>query len=148
MLRSDDSGPAGALAVPVARPGLPALPLLIAVAFLVTVDVRMITPLLPTMAASLDTTVAAIGLAVTAYTLPYGFCQFVYGPLADRFGGIRVVRLAFCLFSGGSIGSAVLGPLVDHGWHRLFLAICGLSLLGLGAAATRLLDRSPHHTRE
>ncbi len=83
--------------------GLAALPLLTALAFLVTVDVRMLTPLLPTMAASLGTTVAAVGLAVTAYMLPYGFCQFLYGPLADRFGGIRVVRLAAIGFGVGTL---------------------------------------------
>jgi hypothetical protein len=32
---------------------------------------------------------------------------------------------------------------VDHGWHRLFLMICGLSLLVLGALAVRLLGASP-----
>ena len=86
-----------------ARPGLTALPLLTALAFIVTVDARMLTPLLPTIAASLGTTVAAVGLAATAYMLPYGFCQFFYGPLADRFGGIRVVRLAAIGFGAGTL---------------------------------------------
>lgn len=58
-------GPSGALAL---RPGLAPLPILTVLAFLVQVDVRMMTPLLPTIAASLGTSVAAIGLAMTAYT--------------------------------------------------------------------------------
>ena len=85
-----------------ARAGFAALPLLTALAFIVQVDARMLTPLLPTMAASLGTSVAAVGLAATAYMLPYGFCQFLYGPLADRFGGIRVVRLAALGFAVGT----------------------------------------------
>jgi MFS family permease len=54
----------------------------------------MMTPLLPEMAVSLGTSVMAMGLAITAYTLPYGLGQFLYGPLADRMGAIRVVRVA------------------------------------------------------
>lgn len=87
----------------VARAGFAALPLLTALGFIVQVDARMLTPLLPTMAVSLGTSVAAVGLAATAYMLPYGFCQFVYGPLADRFGGIRVVRVAALGFGVGTI---------------------------------------------
>ena len=39
---------------------------------------------------------------------------------------------AFFLFLGGALGTAAFGPLVDAGWHRLFLLICGLGLLLLG----------------
>jgi predicted MFS family arabinose efflux permease len=78
----------------VARAGLSPLLLLTALAFLVQVDARVTSPLLPAIADSLGASVTAIGLAATAYMLPYGLCQFVYGPLADRLGVIRVVRVA------------------------------------------------------
>jgi len=54
----------------------------------------MMVPLLPAIAASFGTSVAAIGLAATAYMLPYGVCQFAYGALAARHGAIAVVRAA------------------------------------------------------
>ena len=41
------------------------------------------------------------------------------------------------------MGAAIFGPLVDHGWHRLFLAICGTSLVAIGAVAVPLLGRAP-----
>ena len=63
--------------------------------------------------------------------------------LAPEARGTAVALFAFFLFVGGAIGSALFGPLVDHGWHRLFLAICGVSLLVLGAFAVRLLEVSP-----
>jgi len=63
--------------------------------------------------------------------------------LAPEARGTAVALFAFFLFVGGAIGSALFGPLVDHGWHRLFLAICGVSLLVLGAFAVRLLGASP-----
>ena len=52
--------------------GLAPFSLLAALAFLVQVDVRMMTPLLPTIAHSLGTSVTAMGLAMTLYMLPYG----------------------------------------------------------------------------
>jgi predicted MFS family arabinose efflux permease len=82
-----------------AQAGVSPLALFMALAFLVTVDTRIMTPLLPTMAASLGTTVAAM----TAYMLPYGLCQLLYGPLADRFGPIRVVRAAALGFGAGTL---------------------------------------------
>ena len=63
--------------------------------------------------------------------------------LAPEARGTAVALFAFFLFVGGAIGSALFGPLVDHGWHRLFLASCGVSLLVLGAFAVRLLGASP-----
>jgi predicted MFS family arabinose efflux permease len=63
--------------------------------------------------------------------------------LAPEARGTAVALFAFFLFLGGAIGSALFGPLVDHGWHRLFLAICGVSLLVLGGFAVRLLEVSP-----
>jgi predicted MFS family arabinose efflux permease len=63
--------------------------------------------------------------------------------LAPEARGTAVALFAFFLFLGGALGSALFGPLVDHGWHRLFLLICGLSLLALGALAVRLLGTSP-----
>jgi predicted MFS family arabinose efflux permease len=83
--------------------GLAPLSLLTAIAFLVEMDVRMMTPLLPTIAQSLGTSVAGIGLTMTLYMLPYGLCQFFYGPLGDRHGSIRVIRVAAFGFGMGSL---------------------------------------------
>ncbi len=52
---------------------------------------------------------------VTAYTLPYGFFQLAYGPLADRFGRLRVVSACMTVFSIGtfSCGLASNLPVMD-----------------------------------
>ena len=63
--------------------------------------------------------------------------------LAPEARGTAVALFAFFLFLGGALGSAIFGPLVDHGWHRLFLVICGLGLLVLGGLAVLLLGASP-----
>ena len=74
--------------------------------FMINLDSRVVTPLLPTIAGDLGTTVAHAGLLVTAYVLPYGLFQLVYGPLSDRFGKVKVVAGAMIFFS---LGTALCG---------------------------------------
>jgi predicted MFS family arabinose efflux permease len=71
-----------------------ALALLFVLAFVVSVDLRIIAPVLPSIATSLHATAGAIGLAMTSYAVAYGSGQLVYGPLSDRYGRVPVVRLA------------------------------------------------------
>jgi predicted MFS family arabinose efflux permease len=80
--------------------------LLFAVSFIVSVDVRIITPVLPSISESLNTTAGAAGLAMTSYALAYGTGQLVYGPLSDRYGRVAVVRLAALAWSLGTALSA------------------------------------------
>ena len=63
-------------------------------AFVVSVDLRIIAPVLPSIAGSLHATAGGVGLAMTSYALAYGSGQLVYGPLSDRRGRVPVVRLA------------------------------------------------------
>ncbi|HTU01040.1 MAG TPA: MFS transporter [Candidatus Sulfotelmatobacter sp.] len=70
------------------------LVLLFALAFVVSVDVRILAAVLPSIASSLDSTAGTIGLAMTAYALAYGSGQLIYGPISDRLGRITVVRVA------------------------------------------------------
>ncbi len=80
---------------------------LVAAIFMINLDARVVTPLLPTIAADLRTTVSATGGIVTAYVLPSGLFQLVYGPLADRLGKVTVVAWAMVPFS---VGTALCGP--------------------------------------
>lgn len=79
---------------------------LVGAIFMINLDARAVTPLLPTIADDLGTTIAAAGSIVTAYVLPYGLFQLVYGPLSDRFGKVTVVAFAMVFFS---IGTALCG---------------------------------------
>lgn len=83
------------------------LVLLFTLAFLVSVDVRILAPVLPSITVSLGATAGATGLAMTTYSLAYGTGQLVYGPLSDRFGRIAVIRTAAIGFSVFSVVSAL-----------------------------------------
>jgi predicted MFS family arabinose efflux permease len=98
-----------------------------AASFMVSLDGRVITPLLPTIASDYGTSVAHASWLISAYMLPYGLCQLVYGPLADRYGKLRVAAHAMLAFS---LGTALCGAFV-----RFELIVLMRALTGAAAAA-------------
>lgn len=104
-----------------------ALWLLIAAIFVVSLDSRVITPLLPAIAEEFDASIGRAGLIVTAYLLPYGLFQLLYGPLADRVGRVRVISVALGAFGLGA-GLCAIAPDLN--------SLVGLRLItGIAAAA-------------
>jgi predicted MFS family arabinose efflux permease len=83
------------------------LTLLFILSFLVYVDVRILAPVLPSIAGSLGASPGAAGMAMTAYSFAYGLGQLVCGPLSDRAGRIAVVRTACLGFSAFTILAAL-----------------------------------------
>lgn len=81
-------------------PGMPRglLPLLTLLIFVVMMDARVMTAMLPEIANDLDSSVSATGIALTTYLLAYGVFQLAYGPLADRVGSVRIMSLACIVF--------------------------------------------------
>ena len=80
--------------------GMPARLLLVmtSMIFVVMMDGRVMTAMLPDIARDLDATVAATGIAITTYLLAYGVFQLAYGPVSDRVGAIRVMSVAAVVF--------------------------------------------------
>lgn len=83
------------------------LVLLFALAFLVSVDLRILAPVLPSISLSLGSTPGTVGLAMTTYAFAYGTGQLFYGPLSDRLSRIAVVRAAGVGFSACTVLSAL-----------------------------------------
>jgi len=104
------------------------LPWLFALAACVSLDGRMLAPILPALAATFGASSGEVGLAMTAYTLAYGLCQLAYGPLSDRHGRVRVLRLTALLFALGTLLSSLAPTVVGFVGARL--------LTGMFAAAT------------
>jgi predicted MFS family arabinose efflux permease len=95
--------------------------------FMVSLDGRVVAPLLPTIASDYGTSVAHASWLVSAYMLPYGLFQLAYGPLADRFGKVRVAAYAMLAFS---VGTALCG-----GFAAFELIVAIRALTGAAAAA-------------
>lgn len=80
---------------------------LFTLAGLVSLDTRIMVPILPAISASLGVSPGEVGYAVTAYSLVYGAMQVVYGPLSDRLGRVRVIRATGLFFALGTALSAL-----------------------------------------
>ncbi len=87
------------------------LVLLFTVSFVVSVDSRIIAPLLPSISGALAATPGATGLAMATYALAYGAAPLLYGPLSDRHGRVAVVRVAALLFCATTAASGLVATL-------------------------------------
>jgi predicted MFS family arabinose efflux permease len=107
------------------------LVLFFALAFLVSVDVRILAPVLPSISLSLGSTAGTVGLAMTTYALAYGTGQLVYGPLSDRLGRIAVVRAAGLGFSVCTVLSALTVTTRQFILVRLLAGACAGAVIPL-----------------
>lgn len=90
-------------------------------AFASSVALRLCDPMLPAIARSFETTVGKAAVVITATSIAYGICQFLFGPLGDRFGKFHVIAWACLASTLGALACAV-SP--------------GLEYLSLGRALT------------
>lgn len=107
------------------------LVLLFALAFLVSVDVRILAPVLPSISLSLGSTAGTVGLAMTTYAFAYGTGQLVYGPLSDRLSRIAVVRAAGLGFSVCTVLSALTVTTRQFILVRLLAGACAGAVIPL-----------------
>jgi MFS family permease len=63
-------------------------------AFLANGDNYAAAPLLLNIATDLNLSVETAALSVTAYMLAFGAFTLLFGPLADRFGKVKVINIA------------------------------------------------------
>ena len=113
------------------------LRLLRAAAFLSTFDRFAAAPMLVTIAASLGASLEEVAWAASLYYLLYGAMQPVWGTLSDRFGRVRVIRVALVgvLVPGlvsafaPNLATLVVGRALAGG---LFAAIIPASLVYIG----------------
>ena len=78
------------------------LRLLGAISFMVMADMRVVDPLLRIIANDFRTTVGNTAAIISAYTIPYGLFQWVYGPLGDRIGKLKVMTMGIAIFAIGT----------------------------------------------
>jgi len=115
-------------------------------AFIVSLDARVIAPLLPAIASELGVSSARAGWVISSYLLPYGFFQLVYGPIADRFGKIRVAAAAMTVFS---VLTALSGAFASFDTLILLRALTGASAAAMIPLAIAYIgDTVPYARRQ
>ncbi|MDB5081592.1 MAG: putative arabinose efflux permease, family [Chloroflexi bacterium] len=108
--------------------------LLGAAAFVVTADVRVINPLLHIIATEFKTDVGSAGIIVTAYAIPYGLFQLVYGPIGDRYGKLKIMSIALLLFSFGTALCAFAPSLMFLGLLRFSTGVAAAAIIPMSLA--------------
>ncbi|MEH2381326.1 MAG: MFS transporter [Nostoc sp.] len=102
----------GRLATNIAGKTPVSLGLLGAAAFMVVADARVIDPLLHIIADEFKVGVGSAAVIISAYTIPYGLFQLVYGPLGDRIGKLKVITIALVAFAVGTAVCAFVSNIV------------------------------------
>jgi len=67
-------------------------------------------PLLPSIAADLGLTVSRAAVSVTAYMLSFGLFTILFGPLGDKYGKGRIIKLA-------ALGTSLFSVLGGFSWN-------------------------------
>ena len=71
--------------------------------------------LLPSIAADLEISISAAGISSTAYMLSFGLFTILFGPLSDKFGKGRIIKLA-------AFGTSIFSILVNFSFNLELLA--------------------------
>lgn len=96
--------------------------------FIVMADNWVVSPILPAIARDISVDPVRAGLLIAAYMLPFALFQLLYGPIADRYGKLSVLRISLIGFTVAAGATALGASLTDLTVYR--------ALTGAFAAAT------------
>ncbi|MBX3551044.1 MAG: multidrug effflux MFS transporter [Pseudolabrys sp.] len=96
--------------------------------------IDMYLPALPTIAADLKASPAAVQMTLMSFFVAFGVCQIVYGPVSDMVGRKPPLYAGLGLFIAGSIGCG-LAPSIE--WLIAFRFV-----QGVGASSVMVIPRA------
>ncbi len=91
--------------------------------FTIMADTWVVSPLLPAISQDLGVSATAAGVIITAYMIPFGVFQLVFGPLADRFGKKQIITFAMVFFT---IATGLCAVGYSLGALTLYRALAGV----------------------
>jgi MFS transporter, DHA1 family, inner membrane transport protein len=106
---------------------MPLLYVLSAAAFVSAFSIRILDPLVPSIARDLGVTIGAAAMLAPAYTFPYALSQPVLGALGDRFGKERIIKICTAV-----LATALLVAVFASNYSVLFVARCVAGIGGGG----------------
>jgi predicted MFS family arabinose efflux permease len=92
-------------------------------AFVVMADNWVVSPILPTISKDMGVSIGSAALIITAYMIPFGLFQPLYGYLGDRFGRVKVINVTIVFFTIATALCAVASSLTDL---AIFRALTGM----------------------
>lgn len=102
--------------------------------FVVMADNWVVSPILPAIARAIEVPTAKAGLLITAYMIPFGVFQLVFGPLADRFGKKQIVGLSMVFFTIGTGLCGLASGMLDLASYRGITGVFAASVMPISLA--------------
>jgi predicted MFS family arabinose efflux permease len=102
--------------------------------FIVMADNWVVSPILPSIAQNINIDIARAGLLITAYMIPFGIFQILFGPLADRYGKKQVITLSMILFTVSAALCAVGSNLTNLSIFRALTGVFAASVMPISLA--------------
>ena len=102
--------------------------------FIVMADNWVVSPILPAISQNLDIDISRAGLLITAYMLPFGIFQIIFGPLADRYGKKQVITFAMIMFTVATGLCALGSSLTSLSIYRALTGVFAASVMPISLA--------------
>ena len=102
--------------------------------FVVMADNWVVSPILPAISKDLNIDVTRAGLLISAYMIPFGLFQLVFGPLADRYGKRQVINTSLVFFTIATALTATGVGLTDLAVYRALTGIFAASVMPISMA--------------
>ena len=114
--------------------------------FVAGANMRVLDPLLPLIGLDLGVEATMLAIVLTAYSFSYGMFQFVYGPLSEKYGKIKVMFWASVIAAIMSLISAQVNSVTQLTILRFFTGAGVGGLIPLGLAWVS--DNTPYIERQ
>lgn len=102
--------------------------------FVTMADNWVVSPILPSIAQNLGVDVASASLVITAYMLPFGLFQLLYGFLAERFGKRQVITFSISMFTLATALCAFAFAIPDLAVYRALTGMFAASIMPVSLA--------------
>lgn len=102
--------------------------------FVVMADNWVVSPILPSISNDIGVDIAHTALILTAYMVPFGLFQLIFGYLADKFGKRQVISFSMVFFSIATALCALGSGLTDLIIYRALTGIFAASVMPISMA--------------
>ncbi|ODA42061.1 MFS transporter [Desulfosporosinus sp. BG] len=102
--------------------------------FVVMADNWVVSPILPSISKDIGVNLASTSLIISAYMIPFGLFQLIFGYLADKFGKRQVISFSMVFFTIAT-GLCALGTgLTDLTIYRALTGVFAASVMPISLA--------------
>lgn len=97
-------------------------------------DNWVVSPILPSIAQSMNVDIASASIVITSYMLPFGLFQLLYGYLAERLGKRQVITFSISLFTIATALCAFAFSITDLALYRALTGMFAAAIMPVSLA--------------